>query len=82
MYLKSSVFLIFIEQFRVFAYDLGTPRRNSTNAADVFINVIRNNFSPQFINTPYSVNIAETVPGGSSIFQTTAIDQDTNVGHF
>ncbi|KAK3089813.1 hypothetical protein FSP39_006721 [Pinctada imbricata] len=64
--------------FQSFAYDLGSPRRNSSIPASIFITIIRNNFPPQFVSTPYSINIAESTSGGSSVFQTTAVDQDTN----
>ena len=71
--------MILFLQFQSYAYDMGVPVRNSSQPANIFINILRNNFPPQFINTPYSVNIQESHSGGSSVFQTTAVDQDTNV---
>lgn len=67
-------------QFQGYAYDLGLPNSlNTSRLADIFITVIRNNFPPRFVNEPYNVTIQETHPALSSVFQTTAIDQDTQV---
>lgn len=67
-------------QFQAYAYDLGTPDSLDTNRlADIFIQVTRNNFPPQFLNIPYAVQIQETHPALASVFQTTAVDQDTVV---
>lgn len=58
------------------AYDLGTPRRNSTQNAIVFITVARNQFGPRFINTPYIVQIEETSSINSFVTRVTVDDQD------
>ncbi|RUS85645.1 hypothetical protein EGW08_006591, partial [Elysia chlorotica] len=64
--------------FQATASDLGTPQR-SANPSTVTINVIRNQFAPFFTNLPYNRVIQQNQPGGSSVFQTTAIDRDTVV---
>jgi len=67
-------------QFQGYAYDLGTPNSLDTSRlADIFITVIRNNYPPVFLNTPYSTTIQETHPALSSVFRTSATDQDTQV---
>ena len=64
--------------FQGYAYDLGTPtRRNSTILANIFINVIRNNFPPVFISEPYSTQIPESQQAFTSVFRVTATDADT-----
>ncbi|GFN78435.1 protocadherin fat 4, partial [Plakobranchus ocellatus] len=62
--------------FEATAVDLGTPQRTA-NPSTVTISVIRNQFAPVFISLPYSRVIQQNQPGGSSVFQTTAIDSDT-----
>ncbi|KAM9550864.1 cadherin-related family member 1 isoform 2-T3 [Guaruba guarouba] len=39
-----------------------------------------NDESPEFINTPYIVQVPENTPSGSSIFKTEAVDKDTGSG--
>ncbi|KAG9485273.1 hypothetical protein GDO78_008386 [Eleutherodactylus coqui] len=39
-----------------------------------------NDESPEFLNTPYIVRVAEDTPSGSSILQVEAIDRDTGSG--
>uniref|UniRef100_A0A8C5PKZ9 Cadherin-related family member 1 n=1 Tax=Leptobrachium leishanense TaxID=445787 RepID=A0A8C5PKZ9_9ANUR len=39
-----------------------------------------NDESPEFIHTPYIVNVPEDTPPGSSIFQVEAVDKDTGSG--
>lgn len=39
-----------------------------------------NDESPEFLNTPYIVNVPEDTPSGSSIFQVEAVDKDTGSG--
>ncbi|XP_030344438.1 cadherin-related family member 1 isoform X2 [Strigops habroptila] len=39
-----------------------------------------NDESPEFINTPYIVQVPENTPSGSSIFKTKAVDKDTGSG--
>ncbi|XP_075073093.1 cadherin-related family member 1 isoform X3 [Mixophyes fleayi] len=39
-----------------------------------------NDESPEFLNTPYVVNVPENTPPGSSIFQVEAVDRDTGSG--
>ncbi|XP_035826841.1 protocadherin Fat 4, partial [Aplysia californica] len=65
-----------IFQFQALATDLGTPQRQSS-PVDVTISVLRNQFPPEFINEPYNRVIQQNELGGSSVYQTTAIDRDT-----
>ncbi|XP_054839951.1 cadherin-related family member 1 [Eublepharis macularius] len=39
-----------------------------------------NDESPEFLNTPYIVQVLENTPSGSSIFKTEAVDRDTGSG--
>uniref|UniRef100_A0A8C8RQU9 Photoreceptor cadherin n=1 Tax=Pelusios castaneus TaxID=367368 RepID=A0A8C8RQU9_9SAUR len=39
-----------------------------------------NDESPEFVNTPYIVQVPENTPSGSSIFKTEAVDKDTGSG--
>ncbi|KAG8551796.1 hypothetical protein GDO81_004274 [Engystomops pustulosus] len=39
-----------------------------------------NDESPEFLNTPYIVNVPEDTPSGSSIFQVDAVDKDSGSG--
>ncbi|KAM4031342.1 LOW QUALITY PROTEIN: cadherin-related family member 1 [Anomaloglossus baeobatrachus] len=39
-----------------------------------------NDESPEFLNTPFFVNVPEDTPSGSSIFQVEAVDRDTGSG--
>ena len=70
--------MLLLSQFQAYAYDLGTPSRNSTFSA-VRISVLRNNVAPRFINEPYSRTVFQNQGAGASIFQTTAVDTDTTV---
>ncbi|KAH3873303.1 hypothetical protein DPMN_036535 [Dreissena polymorpha] len=58
------------------AYDLGTPSRSAQDAT-VFISVVRNQFSPDFINDPYSVTIEQNRLIGSLVLRVSATDADT-----
>ena len=60
----------------VTAFDLGTPSRSAALDASVVIQVQRNQFSPFFINAPYSETIEQTRSVGSLVTQVTADDQD------
>ena len=50
--------------------------RNNLNTATLTINVIRNQFTPYFINEPYSVVINENSGTLQNIYQVTARDDD------
>lgn len=61
---------------RAVAYDLGSPQRNSS---DYFItlNVIRNQYAPEFINAPYTFNVTRSQSVNSNIGQVFVRDRDT-----
>ncbi|XP_062579030.1 protocadherin Fat 3-like [Saccostrea cucullata] len=60
--------------FTVQASDQRTPEKTTT--ANVVVNVIKDQFSPEFIRTPYNVQTTENTPDGTIIFNTEAIDRD------
>ncbi|XP_062611587.1 cadherin EGF LAG seven-pass G-type receptor 2-like, partial [Saccostrea cucullata] len=60
--------------FTVQASDQRTPEKTAT--ANVVVNVIKDQFSPEFIRTPYNVQTTENTPDGTIIFNTEAIDRD------
>lgn len=64
-------------QITISVTDNGYPPRSSITPAIVTVQVLRNQFDPFFLNTPYSVTIPETTSISSSIIQVTARDQDT-----
>ncbi|KAL5018733.1 hypothetical protein ScPMuIL_004455 [Solemya velum] len=65
-------------QVEINAYDLGTPRRNSADNAFVNIQLVRNNNSPFFISTPYTITINENEPvTASSLLRIQVGDRDT-----
>ena len=70
-YLESSVFVF---QMSIVANDNSNPSR--TGFVEAFITVIRDQFPPFFINTPYSVTISEYTNIESSIYNVNATDND------
>lgn len=66
-------------QLSVVVSDTGVPSLTSSQRASVIINVIRNQFPPNFISTPYATTINRTVLQGTNIFTVSAVDQDTQV---
>ena len=62
-------------QLRVTVRDLGVPPKSSM--VDVQVNVLRNQFSPEFTEEVYEVNIKETVPYGTGVLNVTATDRDS-----
>lgn len=58
-------------------YDLGVPSRSGTQDANVFISVIRNQFSPVFFNDPYTKDVEQSLSVGSFVLQVTSSDADT-----
>lgn len=72
---------LFISSFRYViranAYDLGTPRRNSTDHT-IRVNVIRNRFAPDFIGAPYTIEVDRASSVNSNIGQVVVRDRDTN----
>ncbi|KAL8559117.1 hypothetical protein ACOMHN_046165 [Nucella lapillus] len=61
---------------KIRAQDQGGPIALIAQPATVFINVIRNQFSPFFSNTPYSVDISQNTGLFASIFTVLAVDND------
>ena len=64
-------------QLTVVAADLGTPSLSST--AQVTVNVIRNNFAPEFTPPQYAKNIDFTKAINEEVVRVTARDRDSNV---
>ena len=62
------------------AKDGGTPAASST--ALVEITVLRNLFSPEFVNTTYETSVFETQDLGNVILKVSATDDDTKVEYF
>lgn len=59
--------------------DTGVPSLTSSQRASVIINVVRNQFPPNFINTPYATTINRTVLQGTTVYTVSAVDQDIQV---
>lgn len=57
--------------------DNGIPTRQALSPAIVSLTVLRNQFDPFFVSSPYVATIPETTSTGSSVLQVTARDQDT-----
>lgn len=64
-------------QLTVVARDRGTPSLSST--AQVTVNLIRNNFAPEFIPAQYAQNIDFTRAVNENIEQVNAKDKDEDV---
>ena len=56
------------------AYDTAYP--DQTDTATVAISVSRNEFAPEFLQSPYRVTINETLALGTCILTVSAVDQD------
>lgn len=63
------------------ATDQGSSPRSASQPATVTINVIRNQFPPVFVNTPYATSLPFTVAAGSSVYNVNATDADTRVSN-
>ena len=61
---------------RVIAYDLGSPQLNSTEFT-VVMNVIRNLYAPEFINSPYTIRVRRDSEINGNIGQVFVRDRDT-----
>lgn len=59
--------------------DNGTPQRSASQYAYVTINVLRNQYTPFFINEPYRVDLGGNIGISTSIIDVTARDQDSPV---
>lgn len=59
------------------ASDQRIPERRANTTVTVI--VIKDQFSPQFIRTPYRSETTENTPSGTTIFSTEATDQDLKV---
>lgn len=70
----QKVYLSFFFQMSIVANDNSNPAR--TGFVEAFITVIRDQFPPFFINTPYAVTIDEYTGIGASIFNVNATDND------
>ena len=62
---------------RTYAYDLGTPQRNSTEHL-VRVNVIRNRFTPDFVGAPYTIEVDRAASVNSDVGRVVVRDRDTN----
>ncbi|NXN93926.1 CAD23 protein, partial [Rhinopomastus cyanomelas] len=57
--------------------DCGRPPLRATSSATVFVNLLDlNDNDPTFQNLPFTAEIAEGLPAGTSVFQVVAIDLD------
>lgn len=59
--------------------DNGTPQRSAARNAFVTINVLRNQYTPFFINEPYRVDLGSNIGISTSIIDVTARDLDSPV---
>lgn len=69
----------FYLQLSIVVSDTGVPPLTSSQRASVIINVVRNQFPPNFINTPYATTINRTVLQGTTVYTVSAVDQDIQV---
>lgn len=60
------------------ATDGGIPAESSP-VATLTVNVIRNQFPPEILNLPSTVNISENQPVNQQIYQVSGRDNDTSV---
>ncbi|KAH3862819.1 hypothetical protein DPMN_025794 [Dreissena polymorpha] len=58
---------------------MGNPKNPATNQAVVQVVVNRNNFPPEFLNTPYGASINSNSPNGTLIASVSWRDNDTVV---
>lgn len=76
--LKTSLLQDTAQQYTVLVRvtDNAQPQRPAANTATVLVNVLRNKFTPFFLNSSYSRQISENLAVGSSVAQVTALDND------
>ncbi|KAK3584481.1 hypothetical protein CHS0354_018066 [Potamilus streckersoni] len=72
---NSSVPSLF--RFQARAFNPGFPESFSIIRANVTVIIVRNNNAPRFLQLPYQRTINENHNPGSSVFQTSAVDDDT-----
>ncbi|KAL3878042.1 hypothetical protein ACJMK2_035678, partial [Sinanodonta woodiana] len=72
---NSSVPSLF--KFQARALNPGFPESLTIIRANVTVIIVRNNNAPRFLQLPYQRTINENHNPGSSVFQTTAVDDDT-----
>ena len=68
---------VLLFQLTVIAQDSGSPPRTGT--APVTVNIIRNQFSPQFSNPNTARNINFNLPVGTEVYTFDATDNDSDV---
>ena len=72
-----------IFQIKLTSFDLGIPKKFSSNSATVKIKVQRNDFTPEFVN---KANLKKTIRAdqavGSNILDVDVRDRDSVVGSF
>ena len=61
----------------VTACDDNTPQK--CDEANAVITIVRSDFPPVFLDTPYQVSVSEFRPVGSSVFRVEAEDKDLKV---
>ena len=64
-----------IYEFRLIAYDSGTPRHSGSMVISITVSDYNDN-APEFESEEYDVSIAENIPVGSSIVRVHALDDD------
>ncbi|XP_046579033.1 protocadherin Fat 4-like [Haliotis rubra] len=76
--LKTSLLQDTAQQYTLLVRvtDDAQPQRPAANTATVLVNVLRNKFTPFFMDTPYSRPISENLAIGSSVVTVTALDND------
>ena len=70
---------MFYLQMQVTATDKGFIPLTSIQMAKVTVSVLRNKFTPQFMNTPYDVHIPRTAGKATSVVTVSAQDKDKDV---
>ena len=73
---------LFLLQFSAWLSDGGSTSKISPVNATITVTVIRNDYTPQFQNLPYSGSLDENnQQSGFVIFQATATDNDPSVSN-
>ena len=78
IHLRTSLLQDSARQYTLHATvsDSAKPARYAVHTATVEVAVIRNRYTPDFLNVPYSTYIAESLSLATSVFQVTAVDRD------
>ncbi|XP_060080745.1 protocadherin Fat 4-like, partial [Ylistrum balloti] len=80
VFLRSSLILGTVEQYtiKMLAYDKGTPTRSSSVEGTLVVNVVRNKYTPEFIDLPNVISVNQNVTTSTVVYTIGSRDNDTN----